>query len=589
MSTLSKVFIATIVGISLVVAIIVTFHIGGPIALHIGQFAPLSGALIGGCLVLLHTDAPALFFTAKAEPLGGSERVAWRLIGIGMLAWGIGESIWRYYISINQSPFPSLADIGYSCFPLFVFVGLLMLPTANLQGRRFVLIMDCLITMGSILAIAWSLLLGSLAQAPTEPNLGKFLGLYYPISDTALLSCIIFLLLRGQASDAPQARARRFGLLVIGIGLCFFVTSDFIFNIQQNAGTYIEATWVDLGWPLGMITIAIGAHLRRYPPAISRHLGVAPGEQANIYALSPLQLLPYVLVLSLFVTLVVNVLSFDKGQQAIRPVLVIATLSVVFLIIARQIFTVWENAQLLKSRTEAFDRSQLANQQLAVQSQQMAQQNAELERGIDHLKGVHASLSNGNYRARAALTRGVLWPLAASVNLMAERWSHVAQDLQHTQRLRSALEQLTSIVERKAPILFMDMYDDLPEINRLITALSQPDEKSANNDPVKQSIPNVTSTKSQLLPPKLPSTKSQPLPPNVTSTKSQPLPPKLPSTKNQPLPPNVTSTKSQPLPPKLPSTKSQPLPPKLPSTKSQPLPPKLPRSSGLRNVRLTEE
>jgi hypothetical protein len=421
-----------------------------------------------------------------------------------MLAWGMGETIWRYYISINQSPFPSLADIGYSFFPVFVFVGLLMLPTANLQGRRFVLIMDCLITMGSILAIAWYLLLGSLAQAPTEPNLAKFLGLYYPLSDTALLSCIIFLLLRGQEADAPQAWARRLSLLVIGMGLCFFVMSDFIFNIQQNAGTYVEATWIDLGWPLGMITIAIAAHLRRYPPAILRRTEAVSGEKTNIYTLNPLQFLPYVLVLALFVTLSINVLSSDKSQQAIRPILVIATLSVVILIIARQVFTMWENSQLLKSQTEAFNRLQLVNKQIAVQSQQITQQNAELEQGINHLKGVHASLSNGNFRARATLPRGILWPLAASLNLMAERWSHVGQDLQHAQRLRGALEQLTGIVERKAPILFMDMYEDLPEISHLITALSQPDDKSAHNNPVKQSVPNVTGTLSQPLPPKLP-------------------------------------------------------------------------------------
>src|SRR5207237_10747083 len=109
-------------------------------------------------------------------------------------------------------------------------------------------------------------LLGSLAQAPGEANLAKFLGIYYPVSDTALLSCVVFLLLRGQGS-IYKVRARRISLLVVGLGLCFFVTSDFIFNIQQNAGTYVEATWIDLGWPLGMMTIGVAAYLRRFLPA----------------------------------------------------------------------------------------------------------------------------------------------------------------------------------------------------------------------------------------------------------------------------------------------------------------------------------
>src|SRR5207253_217965 len=174
-------------------------------------------------------------------------------------------TFWRYYISIGQTPFPSLADTGYFSFPLLAFTALLLLPSPNVKSKRFILLMDSFISMGSIFAIAWYLLLGSLAQAPGEANLAKFLGLYYPITDTALLSCVMFLLLRGQGR-AYQATARRVSLLVIGLGLCFFVFSDFLFNIQQNAGTYVEATWVDLGWPFGMMTIGVAALLRRYLP-----------------------------------------------------------------------------------------------------------------------------------------------------------------------------------------------------------------------------------------------------------------------------------------------------------------------------------
>src|SRR6185437_6303788 len=172
----------------------------------------------------------------------------------------------RYYIAMGEAPFPSTADIGYTLFPLLVFTGLLLQPSSESGSKRLLVLMDSLIAMGSILAIAWYLLLGSLAQAPGEANLAKFLGLYYPIADMALLSCVVFLLMRGQGRTY-EATARRFGLLVVGLGLCFFVASDFLFNIQNNAGTYVEATWVDLGWPLGMMTIGIAAFLRRYLPA----------------------------------------------------------------------------------------------------------------------------------------------------------------------------------------------------------------------------------------------------------------------------------------------------------------------------------
>ncbi|HEX4716565.1 MAG TPA: hypothetical protein VH164_16730, partial [Ktedonobacteraceae bacterium] len=251
--------------IGLGMVVVVVFHLGGPVAKHVGQFSPLTGAFIGGVMVLISVLSP-IRRGENAEPWISSEKVGWLLIGLGVILWGLGETNWRYYISIGQTPFPSTADIGYSLFPLCIFTGLLLQPSAESGSKRMLVLMDSLISMGSILAIAWYLLLGSVAQAPGEANLGKFLLLYYPVADTALLSCVVFLLIRGQGRTY-QATARRLGLLVVGLGLCFFVTSDFIFNIQNNANTYVEATWIDMGWPLGMMMIGIAAFLRRYLPA----------------------------------------------------------------------------------------------------------------------------------------------------------------------------------------------------------------------------------------------------------------------------------------------------------------------------------
>src|SRR5260370_19472936 len=238
--------------------IIVVCHLGGEIAHRVGQFSPLTGAFIGATLVLSSVLLP-MRKREQTERWIGYERVGWMLVGLGIAMWGFGETFWRYYVAIGQTPFPSTADIGYATFPILVFAGLLLQPSSETGGKRFLLLMDSLIAMGSIRAIAWYLLLGSLAQVPGEANLAKFLGLYYPIADTALLSCVVFLLLRNQGRTY-QAAARRNSLLLVGVGLCFFVFSDFIFNVQNNAGTYVEATWLDLGWPIGCITIAVAAY-----------------------------------------------------------------------------------------------------------------------------------------------------------------------------------------------------------------------------------------------------------------------------------------------------------------------------------------
>src|SRR6266568_2009610 len=452
---------------------VVVFHLGGPIALRVGQFSPLMGAFLGGALVLCSVLSP-IKRDSNAEPWIGTEQLSWLLIGVGIICWGIGESFWRYYVSIGQTPFPSTADIGYTLFPLLIFVGLLLQPPAESGSKRFLVLMDSLISMGSILAIAWYLLLGSLAQAPGEANLAKFLGLYYPIADTALLSCVVFLLMRGQGRTY-LATARRTGLLVVGLGLCFFVFSDFLFNVQNNAGTYVEATWIDLGWPLGMMTIGVAAFLRRFlpvtPPEVIQERMERSSER-NVFGFS--RYLPYILLSMLFLALTFNVLSSDSGQIAIRPVLLFATMGVVALVVARQLLTLWENAHLAARQAEALEDLERANQRIEEQSHHIAEHSAELERGIVHLKDVQAQLANGNLRARADLTSGALLPLAGSLNLMAERLMRLGQTSIYMQRLVRSLSELSVALERAArgtPLIVPASCREFIEINRLLVAL----------------------------------------------------------------------------------------------------------------------
>jgi len=492
MNSTARFVIKSVAWIGVFMLIIVVFHIGGStIALRVGQFSPLCGAFIGGFLALISAIIPAQRKETN-EPWLRNERLAWALIGFGVIMWGFGDCIWRYYMSIGQSPFPSLADIGYFSFPLLVFAGLLLQPPSGAGRKRLLILLDSLISMGSILAIAWYLLLGSLAQAPGEANLAKFLGLYYPITDTALLSCVMFLLLRGQGR-AYQATARRVSLLVIGLGLCFFVFSDFLFNIQQNAGTYVEATWVDLGWPFGMMTIGVAALLRRFLPVTPKEvIEQRVKYQAEQVSFGLPQYLPYMLLSFLFFVLSLNVLSSDSNQLAIRPVLLLATLSVVGLVVIRQVLTLLDNARLTRQQAESLEDLQVANQRIEEQSRIMAIHNAELEHGIEHLKDVQASLANGNVRARARLTSGALLPLAASLNLMAERLIRLWQTSVYAQHLVTALGDLCNALDnhwKGERLVIPDSCGDLIEIHRLLRSM-RIDTLSAGYQTVTQPLTN---------------------------------------------------------------------------------------------------
>lgn len=528
MRSLSRPFIGTIIGIEVLMIPFLIFHVGG-IA---WEFTQLAGAIIGGIIAVVSANIP-LRSDEATEPLLGRERMAWTLVGVGLLMWGFGESFWRYYVLTNQSPFPSYADIGYSALPPLVFAGLLVLPNSGTESRRVLMFLDSLISMGALLAIGWYLLLGDLALHSTvEDPLAKFLGLYYPTTDVALLSSVVILLIRGQGR-LYQANARRLSLIVVGIGLCFFATSDFIFNLQQNAGTYVEGTWVDLGWPLGLATIGLAVYLRRFLPLTSTdQIERRLRRRAERVTFGPGQLLPYILLSILFVLLMLNIVSNNAGQRDIRPVLLFATILVVGLVVVRQILTLLDNERLTRRQADALARLELANKRVEDQARMIAEHNAELEQGVNHLKDVQARLANGNLRARARLSGGELLPLAASLNLMADRLMRLEQYESYAQRLSKALTELSVAIDRYrmgGPLILPLSAGEFVEINNLLLAMGLKEAVEAvrarNTPPssspgsLTQSSPQGTQAQSQSQPQPKSQSQSQPQPqprPNPT-------------------------------------------------------------------------
>jgi hypothetical protein len=467
-----RVVIGSVVAISILMVLVFllegSFHLGGESLLQVARYCVLLGPLIASVLSLISVNIP-LRQKENAEPWLRHERLAWILIGCGYIAWAIGEAFWRYYVAIGESPFPSLADIGFSTFFPPIFAGLILLPSSKSSQKRVFLMLDSLIVMGAMLSIAWFFLLGPLAQNPAQSPLGKFLGLYYPITDVALLSCLVFLLLRG-SDGTDRTPARRISLLMLGLGLALYSIGDFAFNVLQNLGVYVEGTWTDLCWPLGMMIMAIGAYLRRFLPRGTSESIVEKGmeDSAERHRFGPAQLLPYLLLVILLVVLGINVLSSDKTQQSTRPVLFVATLIVIVLVIIRQIMTMHDNDLLMSNQTKTLKK-------LEKVYHEVEDRKIELEKGVTHLKEIQTRLANGDVRARAQITNGDLWPLAVGLNLMADRMMRFEHDQKHAQKLAKAISDLSMALEGskgyKIPPVLPASCLDIPELHRLLGVL----------------------------------------------------------------------------------------------------------------------
>src|SRR5688500_5294104 len=72
------------------------------------------------------TLASGLVIVITALRMGGRSRVSWGLLGLGTLSWSGGMLAWSWYELVLQveTPFPSLADLGYLLMFPFMFAGL---------------------------------------------------------------------------------------------------------------------------------------------------------------------------------------------------------------------------------------------------------------------------------------------------------------------------------------------------------------------------------------------------------------------------------------------------------------------------------
>jgi hypothetical protein len=119
-------------------------------------------------IVLLVAAAVAL---TRAVRAAGRTRLAWALIGAGVLAWALGE---LFYTAVlwdeSDPPIPSLADAGFLLFPVLVLAGALLLLPRDLPRRRWV---DGLIAALAVSAVSAALVFDTvLASVEGRPLAG---------------------------------------------------------------------------------------------------------------------------------------------------------------------------------------------------------------------------------------------------------------------------------------------------------------------------------------------------------------------------------------------------------------------------------
>src|SRR5918994_419664 len=198
------------------------------------------------------------------------------LLGLGILCWVFGQTVFTYYewVLRQPPPLPSLADVGYlSVYPFFLF-GILLLPARPVPvASRTRLALDGLMIMFAAVTFSWYFGLGPVMQQGTETTLAKAVSTAYPLADIVLIACLVILALR------PGEHTLRLAIRLLALGLILIVIADSNFAYWSLHGAYATGTLPDVGWALGYMLVALGAYAARLAPteeAASGEAGVPP-------------------------------------------------------------------------------------------------------------------------------------------------------------------------------------------------------------------------------------------------------------------------------------------------------------------------
>jgi diguanylate cyclase (GGDEF)-like protein len=261
----------------------------------------------------------------------GAERVAWVLIGAGVLAWSLGEVQYTVVLWDDSSPpIPSLADIGYLLFPPLALAGAVVLLRARARGvprRRW---LDGFTAALSVSAVSAALVFETVLHHVGGDTAAVATALAYPLWDLVLLGVFV-----GALAGTGWRLDRTWVLLAIGVTT--FWLADSLYLVRTAEGTYESGGWFDAGWWAGLALIALAAWQDAPPPERR-----PPDERMRAIAL-PLG----------FGAVGLGLLVY-AGLASVNPLAVALAAASVLAVMARTVVVFEDNVAMLRaSRDEA--------------------------------------------------------------------------------------------------------------------------------------------------------------------------------------------------------------------------------------------
>ena len=202
-----------------------------------------NGVLIGAALVCV----------ARAV-LVREERVAWALIGAGLIAWSAGDAYYTAVLGkLDEPPYPSISDLGWLLYYPTLWAAVVVLMRRRIREFHASLWLDGIVAaLGMAACVAALVLPPILAMSVQGEPPAVAVNLAYPAGDLLLIALLLgALALTGWRPDRS--------ITLLGIGVILSGVADMSYLDAVAHGKYVAPAWAASLWPASALVTALAA------------------------------------------------------------------------------------------------------------------------------------------------------------------------------------------------------------------------------------------------------------------------------------------------------------------------------------------
>src|SRR5690349_875239 len=174
-----------------------------------------------------------------------SARRIWLTFAVGTAVWSLGDFIYTYYqFVLDQSPYPSLADVFYLLAYVILIPGLLRLVRRQSVVASRTALLDASIVATGVGLLFWAFVIQPIIGNSSISSTTKLISLAYPAADALMLAIVLRLFAGGALRTASARLLVAAVLLVLGSDISFSVVTSYT---SYDGGIF------DLGWLLSYV------------------------------------------------------------------------------------------------------------------------------------------------------------------------------------------------------------------------------------------------------------------------------------------------------------------------------------------------